>query len=132
MLIGTLSMRTGLPKDTIRYYQKLGLIQPASRREGGYREYSDDTVSTLTFIKNAKRLGFTLTEIKGLMDLCVDQSYTCENIQKLSISKMDQINREIAKLDHFKALLFKLKTSCDTDSLANLCPSVESLWQKQH
>ena len=68
MLIGELASKTGFSRDTIRYYETLGLIRPDFRRESRYREYSDTAVSTLRFIRNVKNLGFTLSEIKEMIE----------------------------------------------------------------
>jgi len=108
MLIGELARRSGFSKDTIRYYEKIGLIVLAARRRtvsNSYRDYPEDTLHTLAAIRKYKQLGFTLEEIRELLVLC--------SVQVLDISKMLQIvelkiagvNAELEKMHESKLLL---------------------------
>ena len=128
MLIGALSGETGFSKDTIRYYEELGLIHPAYRRDSNYREYNDDAVSALLFIKRAKQLGFTLSEIKEIIEALENRSYSCDAASMMVTSKVERIDEEIERLNQFKARLIELARSCGTDEFAEQCPAFERLW----
>ena len=126
--IGELAKRTGATVETIRYYEKLGLIRPAYRRESNYREYSSDATLTLRFIQKAKDLGFTLSEIKEIIGALENQSYSCNAAGVMTRSKINQINKELERLNQFKARLIELAQSCDTDAVSEQCRVFEKLW----
>ena len=106
MLIGELSQKTGLSKDTIRYYEKLGLIGFNSQRaDNNYRQYDDETVEHLLFIKQGKMMGFTLSEIKTIIDDWQTGSMTQEQKLKAVQSKIEQVEAQMDQLQTFKRYL---------------------------
>ncbi len=128
MLIGELSKKSGFSRDTLRYYEKLGLINPDYRREGNYREYGARVVSVLLFIQRTKKLGFTLAEIKGMLP-SQNQSYSCGVVMKVVSGKIEKINAEIAKLNGYKRELKDLMHACEADSILSACDGFATLWQ---
>ncbi|MCH8022005.1 MerR family transcriptional regulator [candidate division KSB1 bacterium] len=130
MLIGELASKTGFSRDTIRYYETLGLIRPDFRRESRYREYSDMAVSTLMFIRNVKDLGFTLSEIKEMIEAFNDAAYSCETAAVVAASKIRKIDQKIEELKAFKISLGKLIDTCAHNSPAELCAAFEALWRE--
>lgn len=82
--IGNVAKRVGISVDTVRFYEKKGLLPLAPRRESGYRDYPEDTVRRLRFIRNAREIGFTLDEIQGLLSLGSDGDSACWEAQKLA------------------------------------------------
>ena len=130
MLIGELASKTGFSRDTIRYYETLGLIRPDFRRESRYREYSDMAVSTLRFIRNVKNLGFTLSEIKEMIEAFNDATYSCEMAAVVAASKIRKIDQKIEELKAFKINLGKLINTCAHNSPVELCAAFEALWRE--
>lgn len=109
MLISELSQKTGVSKDTIRFYEKTGLLISNNKRaENNYRNYDDEVVSCLEFIKHSKALGFTLREIKQFMD--ESDILSIKDKARLARNKIEEIDEKIGQLQEFKCrLVEKLK-----------------------
>lgn len=106
MLISELAQKTGLSKDTIRFYEQLGLVKPFQRRPGnGYKEYDDSTVERLILISQAKALGFTLSEIKQEIDAWQNGQLSQDEKIQLMQSKIEQVNKKIQHLHNIKNYL---------------------------
>lgn len=106
MLIGELAQKTGLSRDTIRFYEKIGLIAPSQRNGGnGYKEYDETIVERLTLITQAKALGFTLNEIKQEVTAWQDGQLSQEEKIQLFEQKIEQINTKIQQLYDLKTYL---------------------------
>jgi len=129
-LIGELSKRTGFSRDTIRFYEKLGAIIPAFRRESRYREYTDEAVSTLLFIKSLKKVGFTLAQIKEWIELCKSKSHTCEVVMVKATAKLNEVDEKIAQLQQTRKNLIEAIASCERNSPEDLCAAIEGMWVK--
>ena len=100
MLIGELAQKTGLSKDTIRFYEQMGLIIASDRQAGSrtYKEFSVETIERLLLINQGKSLGFTLNEMKQLIDASIDGSLPIEEKIKITKCKLDQVNEKIRQL----------------------------------
>lgn len=107
MLIGELSKKTGLSKDTIRFYDKLGLISASDRRAGTrfYKEYSPDTVERLLMIAQGKGLGFTLNEIKQLLDEWNSGAMSKQDQIKIIERKIEEVETKTRQLEAIKTYL---------------------------
>jgi MerR family copper efflux transcriptional regulator len=106
MLIGELTQKTGLSKDTIRFYEKIGLIAPLQRKPGsGYKDYDDAIIQRLTLIAQAKALGFTLSEIKEYIELWQDGLLSYEEKIHLIESKIEQVDEKIQQLYNIRNYL---------------------------
>ncbi len=130
--IGTVAQRAGVGVETIRFYERKGLIQrpPSPRR--GYRQYPDDVVQRLRFIRHAKELGFTLSEIRELLSLRAVPGKNCNAVKARAEQKLVDIDSKIRQLRKMKRALGRLVRSCDerdmTDQCAtNECPILEAL-----
>lgn len=99
MLIGQLSKKSGFTRDTIRYYEKLGLVSPDYWGVSNYRKYGPKILSVLRFIGNTKELGFTLTEIKEMIKALQNQSYSCCKAFIAVSAKLKKIDKDIARLN---------------------------------
>ncbi len=95
---GVLSKRTGCHIETVRYYERVGLMPDPKRSEGGHRLYAEEHVRRLQFIRRCRELGFTVEEIRTLLDLVDRRDYTCAEIRDISIAHVDEIRRKIADL----------------------------------
>ncbi|MBI5212239.1 MAG: MerR family transcriptional regulator [Nitrospirae bacterium] len=132
LTIGQIAKKVGVNIDTIRYYEKQGLIPKPSRRESGYRQYSEDSVKRILFIKRAKKLGFSLKEISELLSLRLGSSTTCGDVKKRADIKIAEIGGKIQTLQRMKAALAKLVKACEENKQAGECPILEALKEKTH
>lgn len=112
LTIGKLAKTCGIKVDTVRYYEREGLILPAYRTESGYRIYSNETSKRLNFICRAKSLGFTLKEIKELLELSEKSEAKCEDVKKIAIKKIQDIEFRIDDLLKIQNSLKELSEFC--------------------
>jgi len=113
MRIGELSKNTGFQVETLRYYEKLNLLVPVSRTESGYREYDGESLKQLRFIKQAKSVGFSLSEISELLTLRVERDqHSCGDVKTIAEQKIKQIEKKIEELVFIKNALHKLTDAC--------------------
>ncbi len=127
LTIGKLAKQAGLGIDTVRFYERQGLIDPPPRTESNYRLYPRDEVARLRFIKRAKVLGFTLNEIKDLLTLQQDPHTTRADIKNRTLAKIEDINRKIDDLTRIKAALEHLASECDGHGPLAGCPILAAL-----
>ncbi|HEX6222958.1 MAG TPA: MerR family transcriptional regulator [Chryseolinea sp.] len=117
MLIGELVERTGLTKDTIRFYEKKGLITlgRGSRRDNNYKEYSEQVLHKLVLIRKLKDLGFTLKEVGTFLELWRDEDASCQNLKYTLEDKITVISEQIKQLSELKGRLTESLTKCNND-----------------
>ncbi len=120
--IGRLARGVGCRVETIRYYERRGLIMPVSRTPSGYRLYNEDSLRRLSFIRHAKELGFTLEEIRELLRLRVDSSTVCERVKERTEAKLHSVERKIESLLSIRRILKDLLRACTTRSPTEPCP----------
>jgi DNA-binding transcriptional MerR regulator len=115
MLIGQLVERSGLTKDTIRFYEKRGLIlvDKRNRRENNYKEYSEQVLEKLLLIRKLKDLGFTLNEIDTFLELWREEDASCHNLKYTLENKVSLVNEQIGKLIELKERLLFSLTKCN-------------------
>lgn len=123
--IGRLAEATGVHLETIRYYQRLGLIPTPRHERGSVRRYGEDAVSRLRFVKRAQSLGFSLEEIKLLLGLSVGEH--CGETRKFAEQKRRTVERKIADLRKIRIALDELIRACGKGSVGRGCPIIESL-----
>jgi Hg(II)-responsive transcriptional regulator len=124
---GEVAALAGVNVQTLRYYERRGLLREPDRRPSGYREYPADAVRLIRFIKRAQDLGFTLSEIEDLLQLRGDQDSACSEVRATAEAKMEDIERKIRQLRAMKRALGVLAASCATDGSARHCPILEAL-----
>jgi len=128
MLIGQLSAKTGLSRDTIRFYEKQGLIQVTrkQRRDNNYKEYSDDILNRLQTIRRMKNFGFTLNEVADLLDRIGVNEATCNNVSDLIEKKVDLLDAKIREMTVLRNQLIagvrKCKDCCTPARPEENCP----------
>lgn len=127
MNIGQLSRRTGVPIDTVRYYEKQQLLPPPTRTASGYRHYEADDVLRLTFIRRAKTLGFTLEEIRDLLALSRADSGDVAAIRAAAASKLIDVEQRIAELTRVRDGLQSLVNACPGHGALDQCPILSAL-----
>ncbi len=127
LTIGKIAKRSDVGIETIRFYEREGLIDDPPRRASGYRQYPSDTVDRIRFIRRAKELGFSLKEIKELLKLKVTTVATCDQVKKRAESKIEDIQHKILTLQRMKKALKKLNAACSGKGSVSECPILEAL-----
>ena len=110
--IGELARQTGVKVETIRWYEKVGLIAAPARTEGNYRAYDTTALSRLSFIKRARDLGFSLDQIRALMTLAGDENRDCASVDAVAREHLADIDRKLADLASLRGHLATLIESC--------------------
>ena len=123
--IGQLSKRTGVKIPTIRYYEQMGLIDAPERSEGNQRRYTADGLSRLSFIRHSRDLGFSIEDIKGLLELSQHPEKPCHDAHGIAVQHLKNVQDRIAKLRRLEREL-KRVSKCDADSVAE-CSVIETL-----
>lgn len=120
--IGELAKRSDVGIETIRYYERQGLLAEPDRRPSGYRQYDESIVSRLQFIRRAKELGFTLSEIKELIGLWFDVNTKCVHVRQRAERKVNDIEDKIRSLQRMKRSLQKIVSECQNHDAVKACP----------
>ncbi len=132
MTIGRVASALGLSIDAICFYERQGLIAPPRRNFSGYRNYSEDVIDRLHFIGDAKRLGFTLKEIKELLSQGVKSTAECGPVTRKAEAKLAEMNEEIARLQRLRVTLRKMVEACGGQCVpmqASRARKKESSWK---
>ncbi|AMV19715.1 heavy metal-responsive transcriptional regulator [Planctomyces sp. SH-PL14] len=127
LTIGKLAQAADVGIETIRFYEREGLLTPQSRSRSGYRHYSDEAVARLRFIRMAKRLGFTLREIQSLLALRVDPRAKRSSLKAKALAKIADIETRIEELTQMKRALTPLVEACDGLGPLEGCPILDAL-----
>lgn len=127
LTIGRLARSAGVGVETVRFYEREGLLAEPQRRESGYRQYPLDTVRRLRFIRQAKDLGFTLREIRELLDLRVAPDSTCAEVRERAQAKIADVEARVAALERVKAALQRVARKCRGRGPTTECPILEEL-----
>ena len=125
--IGEVARRAHVNKETVRYYEKRDLIPKPERRRSGYRIFTARHISQIRFIKRAQELGFTLSEIKELLELRMDKNSTCSQIKKEAQGKYRDVTEKIEDLKRIKESLEDLIDSCNEEGPKGDCPILKAL-----
>ena len=139
LTIGKLAAAADVTVETVRYYQRRGLIDEPARPAQGFRIYPQKTLEHIQFIKRAKGLGFSLSEIADLLKLGTKQATQlntrnghCSDIRAHAESKRDKINQQIHNLELLRDSLDKLILSCHSSKNEQACPIIESLLEQDN
>ncbi|MGM0577374.1 MAG: heavy metal-responsive transcriptional regulator [Myxococcota bacterium] len=127
LTIGQVAKRAGVGVETIRFYERKGLVDEPRRGASGYRQYAPDAVRRVRFIRHAKDLGFTLREIRELLELRVDPGSTCADVRRRAADKVADVERRIARLVEMKRALERLSEACRGEGPTSECPILEAL-----
>ncbi|MEI8594129.1 Zn(2+)-responsive transcriptional regulator [Photobacterium sp. Hal280] len=134
-LIGQLAKLCEVSSDTLRFYEKNGLLIPGERSESGYRLYSDDDVSRIRFILRAKAIGLSLEEIRELLAIRVEaDQHSCAEVKAITQAKLDDIDSKLAELQRIRRALKRLNDACcgAADDDASHCSILEALADEQY
>ena len=132
MRTGEVAESAGVNRQTLRYYERRGLLRAPDRRASGYRAYGPDAVRVVRFVKRAQELGFTLTEIEALLELAGGGPDSCEVAQQLAREKMSELDRKIASLETMHSALERLVATCSRPRAERDCPLLRSIDDAAH
>ena len=127
LTIGKLAKKAGVTIDTVRFYERCGLIKEPARTQSNYRIYPEEEVAHLRFVKKAKELGFSLNEIKQLLKLQNDPKASKSDVKEWTEKKIREIRSRIKDLSRILAALEQLTGSCDGQGPVNECPIIGAL-----
>jgi DNA-binding transcriptional MerR regulator len=125
--IGQVASRAGVGVETVRFYERRGLLEEPARRASGYRQYSEDAVRRLLLVKKAKALGFTLREIADLIGLRLEPGSTRSDVRGRAEAKVADIDAKISDLQGMRIALAKLIAACDGHGPLDGCPILAAL-----
>lgn len=124
---GEVAAAAGVNVETLRYYERRGILEDPRPRPSGYREYPTDAVQIVRFVKRAQELGFSLEVIQELLELRDDTSRSCGDVRRIATEKIDEIEDRLRSLRAMKRALAKLVASCDSEASSRECPILEAL-----
>ena len=127
MLIGELSKRTGCIVETIRFYERIGIMPVPPRSPGGHRLNSEADEKRLTFIRRGNDLGFTLSEVRGMLGMVDGGDYSCADIESITRAHIKDVRRKISDLRKIKKVLENMARQCATGVVPE-CPIVEEMF----
>jgi MerR family mercuric resistance operon transcriptional regulator len=125
MPIGEFSRLTGCAIETIRFYEKIGVL-PQARRQGRYRHYAADDTGRVVFVRRARELGFTLDEVRALLGLAALGGEGCAEVRALAAAHLTDVRARIADLRGMERILAKAVQQCDAGQQAT-CPLIDVL-----
>ncbi len=127
MTIGQVAKRSGVGVETVRFYERTGLLDEPPRRASGYRQYSQAVIRRIQFIKRGKDLGFSLKEIGELLSLRVDPETSCGAVKERAEAKIADIDTKLRDLRRMQAALVQLAAMCTGRGPIGQCPILEGL-----
>ena len=125
--IGALAKTTGCNVETIRYYERIGLLPKPARGAGGYRQFGIEHARRLAFIRRARELGFALEQVRALLALAEHPDQACAEARALAAGHLDQVRTKIANLQAMKLALANMVAGC-AEPQGPDCPLIEALW----
>jgi MerR family transcriptional regulator, copper efflux regulator len=127
LTIGQVAAAADMNIQTIRYYERRGLLPTPRRSPAGYRQYGDDIIARLHFIKRAQQLGFSLAEIRELLALRIRHGSACDVVERKTRSKIDLVEAKLRELEQLKRTLERLAAACAARQPTDECPILEAL-----
>jgi len=124
---GGLANQSGVNAETIRYYEKIGLLPEPPRSDGGDRIYGESHLRRLSFIRRSRELGFTLDQIRGLLELVDGGDYTCAEVHSRTAAHLAEVQERLADLRKMEKVLRQIVDQCD-DKLVPDCPIIDTLF----
>ena len=127
MQIGQLAQHAGVPIDTVRYYERQGILPPPQRQASGYRHYRSDDVARLRFVRRAKALGFSLAEVRELLALSSRPAEDMAGLKAAASEKLAGVEYKLAELERVRDGLKALITACPGHGALARCPILVAL-----
>jgi MerR family transcriptional regulator, mercuric resistance operon regulatory protein len=127
LTIGTLSRRTAVNVETIRFYERIGVLPKPPRSSGGHRLYSPDHLKRLTFVRRSRELGFSLDEVRGLLRLVEGGYYSCAEVRTITLDHLAEVRRKIGDLRRLERTLADVSSKCRGGKVPD-CPIIDALF----
>jgi len=128
--IGALSERTGVNIETIRYYERIGLLRAPVRSPSGFRRYSMEDARRLGFVRRLRELGFSLEDVRALLGLADSRRPACREVRDLAAKHLDGVQGKIKDLRRMERVLTGMVASCER-GVTPQCPIIETLWKAE-
>lgn len=125
--IGEVARQTGISVEAIRYYERLGLVQEALRTDSGYRKFEPGVVRRLRFVQRAQALGFSLQEIRELLELRASPAASASEVHRLAEAKLAEVDRKLAELARIREALATVSCTCSGEGPISECPILDAL-----
>ena len=125
--IGDVARQAELSIDAVRFYEREGLLGRVRRSSAGQRQYDDETVRRLAFVRRATALGFSLADVKSLLTLRVSARMPCDRVRERALAKLSDIDRRIAELQEMRDALARLASGCESGAELGSCPFLDEL-----
>ena len=125
---GSLAKKTGVNSETIRYYENIDLMPDPPRTAGGHRIYDQLLLKRLSFIRRCRELGFSIDEIRNLLELVDGGDYSCAEVLQRAIAHLEQIKGKIKDLKRMETTLKDISIKCSGKDVPN-CPIIDALWR---
>ena len=126
VFIGELSRRTGCKVETVRYYERIGVMPSPLRTAGGHRYYPTEQVKRLAFIRRSRELGFTLDQVRGLLGFIDSRNYTYADVKTMTDEHLTELRRKIADLRKMERVLKDMAAQCSGGGIPE-CPVIDAL-----
>ena len=127
--IGALSQESRCNIETIRYYERIGVMPEPPRTEGGHRQYREDHLKRLTFVRRARELGFSLHEVRELLGLVDGGVVSCGEVKALTLDHLGDVRRKLRDLRAMERVLKRMASECDGGTVPD-CPIIEALFKQ--
>lgn len=124
--IGELSAITDCNSETIRYYERIEILRKPPRSAGGHRQYDQDAVQRLAFVRKCRDLGFSLDQVRELLRFVDGGNYTCDEVRTMAVNHMASVKRKITDLNKMKRVLTDMVNQCDGGQVPD-CPIIDAL-----
>ena len=129
--IGASSKQTGCHIETVRYYERIGVLFKPPRTEGGHRLYGKEQIKRLMFVRRSRELGFSLGEIRTLLKLVDGKQYTCREVKALMEEHLGDIKKKISDLKRLQKTLADISSQCEGGMVPE-CPIIDALFEEKH
>ncbi|MBI3636892.1 MAG: helix-turn-helix domain-containing protein [Candidatus Rokubacteria bacterium] len=126
--IGALSRDAGVNIETIRYYERIGVMPAPARTAGGFRKYREDHLKRLNFIRRGRELGFSLADLRGLLRLVDGHAYTCAQVRALTLKHLAETRRKITDLRRLEQVMADMAAKCTGKRVPD-CPIIDALFE---
>ena len=126
---GAIAARTGVNIETVRYYERIALLPAPPRSTGGHRMYDQVLLRRLNFIRRCRELGFTLDEVRSLLQLVDGGGYTCGEVEALTTAHLGEVRRKLADLKRLEKVLREMVARCEGGEVPD-CPVIEALFRE--
>jgi MerR family mercuric resistance operon transcriptional regulator len=126
LTIGVLSQQTGCNIETIRYYERIGMMPKPPRTQGGHRSYTQEHLKRLTFIRRSRELGFSLEQIRDLLRFVDGGRYTCSQVKAVTLEHLEEVRARMKDLRRLENVLKTMASQCERGKVPD-CPVIEAL-----